>query len=222
MCLIIFKENFKRFKIQNSDERKEKGKRHDAAGKSQHSARVSPNIARCDGQTRAYTSGRMNVQKDEWIEDQTRNRVAWLAEGRGGAEANGGNGGRGKGERTLRKREMQREQRGRRGGGPKGASAEAAHKVNVQGANLFEVHGPRSTSEHSCRKPSCPICQRASCKGPRRTLLAEFSNNTTPPLATQTRFKIVYICNTCRSRVNSTLSLNQHRSLSREYQVNIR
>lgn len=46
--------------------------------------------------------------------------------------------------------------RGTEGGGR--TSAEAAQKVNVQGANLFEVHGPRSTSKLSCRKPSCPIC----------------------------------------------------------------
>jgi len=45
------------------------------------------------------------------------------------------------------------------GGGEGGrTSAEAAQKVNVQGANLFEVHGPRSTSKLSCGKPSCPIC----------------------------------------------------------------
>lgn len=50
----------------------------------------------------------------------------------------------------------------RRGTGGRGRGggtiAEAAQKVNVQGANLFEVHGPRSTSKLSCRKPSCPIC----------------------------------------------------------------
>lgn len=103
--------------------------------------------------------------RDGWIENQTRNRVAWLAEGRGGIAVGrtkgGGRGrGRGKGERTLRKREMQQlweQERDRRGEGRR-TSAEAAQKVNVQGANLFEVHGPRSTSKLSCRKPSCPIC----------------------------------------------------------------
>lgn len=114
----------------------------------------------------------MDVHRDGWIEDQTRNRVAWLAEGRGGIAVR-------QGERKRRRRRRRREEeedgvkanvplgsercsncenrRGTEGGGGR-TSAEAAQKVNVQGANLFEVHGPRSTSKLSCRKPSCPIC----------------------------------------------------------------
>lgn len=81
------------------------------------------------------TNGRA---RDGWIEDETRNRVAWgsrerrrgrvegsKAEGRRGEERGRG---RGKGERTLRKREMQQNCERTKRGGPKGGGGKRAPK----------------------------------------------------------------------------------------------
>lgn len=66
---------------------------------------------------------------------------------------------------------MQRGESAREQEGGKG-SAEAAQKVNVQGANLFEVHGPRSTSELTLQEeailPNLLVQLRA--KGPAAAL----------------------------------------------------
>lgn len=61
----------------------------------------------------------------------------------------------------------------------RGVSAEAAQKVNVQGANLFEVHGPRLTSELSCA--GSPILPN---------LLASHAQRTAAPCSRERRVKL--------------------------------
>lgn len=120
------------------------------------------------------------MQKDGWIVDQTRNRVAWLAEGRGGAEAR-----RGKRRTGVKanvplgsERCSERAGLGERGGLKRSERRSGTQGERPRGQPVREFMAPDRLANALAGSHPAQSASEPRAKGPAAPCSRKFSNNT--------------------------------------------